>query len=287
MRSCFLAGLLLAATALAAAPELDLAREHYQHAEYTQTLAVLRKVSPKDWETLFLVAKADYGLEKYGDAIDALEDAVKLAPDNPDLYLWLGRAWGRRAETANIFQQVNRPFWAGHARDAFEHALQLDPDHREALDDLFEYYVEAPGFLGGGLDKAEELLPRMAKIDPAWAEKARAQVSEKRNDFTAAERHLRRAIELAPAKPGPELNLAKFLARQGRIEESDQAFAQAARLGPDNPEVLFGRAQTYVEQDRNLEEARDLLEKYVAANLTPDDPPRSDARELLKKIGRR
>ena len=40
---------------------------------------------------------------------------------------------------------------ASKARQNFERAVQLDPQNREALSDLFEYYLEAPGFLGGGL----------------------------------------------------------------------------------------------------------------------------------------
>jgi hypothetical protein len=35
-----------------------------------------------------------------------------------------------------------------------------------------------------------------------------------------------------------------------------------------------------------LDQARDLLKKYLAAsNLTPDDPPRWQAMNLLKKAG--
>ena len=48
----------------------------------------------------------------------------------------------------------------GHASKAhryFEKAVELDPKNLEAMNDLFEYYLEAPGFLGGGFDKAQAL----------------------------------------------------------------------------------------------------------------------------------
>ena len=35
---------------------------------------------------------------------------------------------------------------------------QLDPNNREAVANLFEYYLEAPGFLGGGVEKAEAVI---------------------------------------------------------------------------------------------------------------------------------
>ena len=77
--------------------------------------------------------------------------------------LWLGRTWGRRAETASPFVA---PFNAAKARDYFEKAVALDPTNRDALGDLFDYYLDAPGFLGGGADKAEALANRIAAIDP-------------------------------------------------------------------------------------------------------------------------
>jgi hypothetical protein len=48
---------------------------------------------------------------------------------------------------------------------------------------------------------------------------------------------------------------------------------------------LFVRAETYIQQKRNLNDARRLLERYLASPLTPDDPPREDARALLSKAG--
>jgi hypothetical protein len=48
---------------------------------------------------------------------------------------------------------------------------------------------------------------------------------------------------------------------------------------------LFVRAEAYIQQKRNLNDARRLLERYLASPLTPDDPPREDARALLSKAG--
>ena len=69
------------------------------------------------------------------------------------------------------------------------------------------------------------------------------------------------------------------------MKESDEKFAEAARLAPDSPQLLFARAETYIQQKRNLNDARRLLERYLSSPLTPDDPPREDARALLSKAG--
>jgi hypothetical protein len=47
--------------------------------------------------------------------------------------------------------------------------------------------------------------------------------------------------------------------------------------------LLFVRAETYIQQKRNLNDARQLLERYLSSPLTPDDPPREEARTLLVK----
>ena len=41
----------------------------------------------------------------------------------------------------------------------------------EALSDLFEYYLEAPGFLGGGSDKTQAMVERIAALDRSEAER--------------------------------------------------------------------------------------------------------------------
>src|SRR5262249_27510490 len=99
-----------------------------------------------------------------------------------------------------------------------------------------------------------------------------------------AEQALRRAVELEPKSPGRLIDLAKFLAQHGRQSESDALFAQAAKLGPDSPEWLFARAEVYIQQKRNLDDARRLVQRYMTSSLTPDNPSREEARKLLNKI---
>jgi tetratricopeptide (TPR) repeat protein len=193
---------------------------------------------------------------------------------------WLGKAYGRRAETSSF---LTAPRYASRCREHFEKAVELDPNNVEAMNDLLEYYLEAPGILGGGLEKAEALAARISAKDPVEKHYALARLAEKRKEFHTAEQHLRSAVDLAPKQVGRVVDLAKFLAKQGKVSESDAMFQRAAKLAPDHPKVLFGRAQVYVEGKRNLDEARQLLERYLKCNLTPDDPPREQAERLLRQ----
>jgi Flp pilus assembly protein TadD len=214
---------------------------------------------------------------------DYIQKAATGNPTNSEYLDWLGRAYGRRAETSN---PLSAPSYASKARQAFEQAVKLNEKNTDALSDLFDYYVNAPGFLGGGLDKAEQVAQKIAAVDPPQGYYVRAQLAQKRKDFDNAEQSLRKAVAIAPHEVGHMITLAKFLANQGRTRESDAIFAQAERVNPNAPQVWFARADTLIKGNRNLQEARELLQKYVKAQVTVDDPPKTEAARLLKQFDR-
>jgi tetratricopeptide (TPR) repeat protein len=273
---------LLATLPLWASPttDLDQARKLYQYTDYESSLKILQGIEPKDGPVYLLIGQNHYMQGEYKKATEMLEKAVAAEPANSDYELWLGRAFGRRAETASPFTAAPN---ANKARQHFEKAVQLNPRNMDALSDLFEYYLEAPGFMGGGLDKAVGIADRMAAIDEVDGHWAQARLAERRKEFDTAEHHLQLAARMAPQQVGRLIDLAKFLATQGRYQESDQSFKKAEKLAPNNPQVIYARADTYIQQGRNLDTARKLLQRYLRAQLTPDDPSRAAAEKLLKK----
>ena len=275
------AAALTAASLQAASPGYDLAKDLYQRTQYKQAIGILERESKPDAGTMLLLGKAYFGAGDYARATEVLEKGTAMAPKNSEMYSWLGRAWGKRAETSAIW---NQPRYAARSRDAFEKSLQLDRNNHDTLDDLTEFYLQAPGFLGGGIDKAEALAKHIASLDASWGQRVYARIREQQKDFTGAEGHLRKAVELAPKQAGKLVDLASFLAKRGRNKESDEQFAQAIQLAPNDPEVIFARAQILIEQNRNPDEARRLLNKYLSSDLTPENPSRDEARKLLQKI---
>jgi tetratricopeptide (TPR) repeat protein len=266
---------------LTASPSED-ARLRYERTDYHGALKILEPLPEKGGAVYALIGKSYFHLGEFKKASEAFEKAADAAPQNSEYVHWLGRAYGRRAESGNPF---TAPGYASKARQCFERSVELDSKNREAINDLFDYYLQAPGFLGGGFQKAAALVPKIAALDPAEAHYAEAQLADKRKEFDAAEKQLRRAVELAPRQVGRVVDLAKYLAKRGRVQESEAVFDRAQHMAPDSPKVLFERAQTYVKEGRNLAEARVLLERYLQSSVTPDDPPKAKARELLKETG--
>jgi tetratricopeptide (TPR) repeat protein len=273
----------LFALTLAGQPSvLPEARSLYQRTDYRKSLSLLLPASPKNAQVLLLIGQNYFMLGEYKKATEALEKANSLEPNQPLILYWLGRTYARRAETSNPF---SAPGWAAKARQMLEKSVALDPSNKDATGDLLDFYLEAPGFLGGGIHKAEALAKLIGQTDPAEGHYAQALIEDRRKQFDEAEQQFRRAAELAPRQVGRLVDLAKYLAKRGRVSESEAMWEQAAQLAPNNPKVMFERAHTYVDQRRNLPQARELLEKYLNSQLTPEDPPRREAEELLKKIG--
>jgi Flp pilus assembly protein TadD len=279
---CYLFAIGAASAVCATPPDLAQARKLYSFTNYEGSLKILLPLAPKDAATYLLIGQNYYGLGDVKKATEALEKAITAEPGNSEFYLWQGRAYGRRAETSSPF---TAPGYASKARQNFEKSVELDGKNLEALSDLFEYYLEAPGFLGGGMDKALKIADRISALNEIEGYWARAKMAEKRKEFSGAEQQLRRAAELAPRQAGRLLDLARLLAKQGRFQESDQAFQAADKVEPNSPKVMFAKADTYIHSGRNLDAARKLLRQYLAATLTPDDPPRAQAEKLLKQAG--
>lgn len=272
--------ILLAATAYGQS-NLKRAEMLYQQTEYQASLSLLHATAPATPQVYCLEGRNYFMLGEFKKATDAFEKAFEADASSSVYAHWLGRGYGRRAETSNM---LAAPHYASKARQYFEKAVALDPNNGEALNDLFDYYLEAPGFLGGGYEKAEQVAKRIAQHNEAEGHFAQAQLADRRKQFDTAEEQLRRAMELAPKQPGRVIDLAKYLAKHGQIQESEAVFDQAERLEPNNPGVKFARARVYIEQRRNLDKARELLRTYLDSRLTPDDPSREQAQKLLRQI---
>lgn len=276
--------LLVLAAPAARAADLGRATELYQKTRYEEVVRLLDGVPGNEASSAYaLMGKSYYMLTDYKKATHALEKAIEKSPLNSEYYDWLGKVYCRRAETSSF---VTSWSYAGNCRRNFERAVKLDSKNLEAIDDLFEFSLNAPGFIGGGIDKAAAISELARNVDLPKYHSLQARLAEKKKDFAGEEKHLQLALELAPAHLGRIIDMAEFLARRGRYAESEIMFERARGIAPGNAELKFERAKTYIELGRNRQEARKLLQQYLESSLTPDDPPRADAEQLLKQTTR-
>jgi tetratricopeptide (TPR) repeat protein len=124
---------------------------------------------PQNPAGAFYLGRIAFSAGQYEQAVQWLEKAVQLDDTNSDYHFWLGHAYGYQARRARSGEQF---FIARKVRVHLERAVELNSDNLPARFDLMEYYLQAPLFLGGGLDKARSQAEEIAKRDEKEGTKA-------------------------------------------------------------------------------------------------------------------
>lgn len=217
-------------------------------------------------------------------AIKECEKAVSLDAENSSYHLWLGRALGEKADHASFLSAYSL---AKRVRAEFEEAVRLDPRSGEALASLGEFDCSAPGIVGGGLDKAEQVAEQLEKVDPPRAHELRATIAEQRKDYAAEEQELKRAIAVGAHPAYQWTALASFYRRRQRWDDMVAAVrsgAAAARRDKRAAVALYNGASTLAKAKRELPLAVEMLEEYVASPNKTEEAPAFVAWALLARL---
>jgi tetratricopeptide (TPR) repeat protein len=208
--------------------------------------------------------------EKHGDrAADYFETATKLDPKNSTYFLWLGRAHGREAQKANVLRQ---PGLAKRTKAAWERAIELDPDNLDARSDLIQYYVQAPGFLGGSTEKAREQGEEIRKRNALRGYLELGALYERDKKFADAEKaYLAAAKEKSDRHVG-EYRLGVFYQNTGAYDKAFELFEQMIAANPLEFGALFQIGKTGAMSGQRLDRATGALEAYLQTTPGRNDP---------------
>jgi tetratricopeptide (TPR) repeat protein len=153
-------------------------------AEAVTVLDSLLKSMPDDPQVLYLSGCAHLMLNAPEVAIPVLERAVSARGDSGRYHLALGQAYGLKAMGAGVLKAVSL---AKKSRKEFEKAVQLDPKNIEARLQLIQYYLMAPGIMGGGRDKALGQIRPLMDLNPFYGHLMMAQYHWKGKEYSPAE----------------------------------------------------------------------------------------------------
>jgi tetratricopeptide (TPR) repeat protein len=238
-------------------------------------LAIAR--TPKDARAYNLLCRVYFQLELWDDAVRMCEKAVNLEPPNSSYHQWLARAMGRKAEAANPFTAFNL---ARKVKIEFERAVTLDGNNLSARSDLSEFYLEAPGFLGGDKNKAKQQADYVAEHDRALASYIYARVAEKQGN-SGAEAEYKKAIVASSQPARYWVELAHFYRRTGRMGEMEDAVRRAVGTVHQGEPSEFDAAALLVHSGRNFAGAARMLRHYVSEEDASEDGPSFRAYYLL------
>jgi len=196
-----------------------------------------------------------------------MEKAVAMEPSNALYRLWLGRAYGGRAE--------NRTFGFNDARrllKEFKKASELAPDNTEIRFDLLEYYIQAPGIVGGSRDKAWEEAEIIARLNPRLGHTARATIHERDKKWDEARREYAAAARDFPDNPNSHKDLAIFLFSREDYGGALESALRLLEMDQSSTRGLFIAAACRAHLGVDLEDAAESLRTLAAGPLGEGGP---------------
>jgi len=240
-------------------------RGYLEQAEAFFQLA--EKENPGAAEPLYGIGSVYLEQQKRKEAREYFERALKSTADYPAT---LPNAWN------NLGILAAREGNTDQAIGFFEKALQLNPDHAVALQNLGNAYRQKKDW-----DAARKTLEHALVLNPEDAEAnyGLGMVFAQLNDALRAYEYLQKALAARPAYPEALNNLGILYLRTGRADEAKKSFVESIRVAPGFEQSYLNLARVYtIEGDKA--KARATLEQLLKVH-----PEQVQARKQLEELG--
>ena len=240
----------------------------------------LAAADPKDGQAYLLLCRSFYAEAHADEAIDACTKATQALPHSSEAQDWLGRSYGMKAERAGPIAGLSL---ALKVKAAFESAVALDPEYGDAINDLGEFYIDAPMIIGGGLDKSAALANQALAQRPQPAHRILAMTAEKRKDYDTAKREFRAAVAVANRADAWN-DLGAFYRRRGEYDKAVEALKQGLAVNRAKDASLVDAASILDRMHRERELTEKALRDYLGSGVKSDDAPAIKVHVMLGKL---
>jgi TolB-like protein/Flp pilus assembly protein TadD len=180
-----------------------------------------------------------------------LERATELDPTFPLAWATLSTVWNLQTGWSDKLTRDQFAAGVGHARDAVDRALKLDPDLPDALTARFaiQFYFDFD-WKGGAetIKRAQAVAPS----DPVVLISA-GQVAAVFGDRNGAVELARRAVALDPVNAQVRVYLATALLQGRKPVEARNEFKRVAELNPSTPWAFAGGGMADLSEGKNAE----------------------------------
>jgi tetratricopeptide (TPR) repeat protein len=235
---------------------------------------------PSNGQAHLLLCRAYYAQSMASAASSECSAALRTLTNDSSAQDWAGRAHGMQADGAGPIAGLRL---AIKVRNAFEAAVRINPLNGDAVNDLSEYYIDAPSIVGGGFEKAALLADRSQSQLPQNAHRIRAMAAEKQKDYATAEREFRAATTVAN-QPNAWADLGAFYSRRSQPDEAVQALRRAIALDHAHDATLVDAAMTLTEINRESRLAERAFRDYLASRSKSDAAPAFKVHVMLAKL---
>jgi tetratricopeptide (TPR) repeat protein len=276
----FVAGALITLVASASAQNSEgvASFNAHRYADARRELDATVREHPNDVRAHHYLGRIAMHETRFRDAISHLERAAALEPSAADHFMWLGRGYGQLGVRSGFTKKFGL---AKRARAALERAVELDPSSIEARSSLIQFYLLAPGLVGGSTSKARAHATEIANRSPFHGALARAWIAEDRREYERSAREYRDAIARAPDSLIAYWGLAQLWQRSERFDSSFALMDDLIKRRPDAMPAYYYYGRGASLSGQRLPEAVDALQRYLAYEPHEGEPPRSSAHYRL------
>ena len=253
----------------------------FETKKYEEAKPLLKGVeeSAKDYAgARYMLGRIAFETKEYDDAVDYFEEAIEANNKVADYYSWLGDTYGTIARDANLFKQG---LLAPKMKDAWEKAIALDPKNLNARFSLVEYYAQAPGFMGGSMDKAKEMARQIGGINPAQGHRSMGNILVREKKIDEAEKEY---LEMVKSDQAYTLVLANFYVNQKQYDKAFSMFEDAVRKNPAEMGPMYQIGKTSALSGQKLERGEECLKKYLLYTPKQNEPSHAGANMRLGQI---
>ena len=280
--------LLLNSSIIIANNDLDKAIKLLEAEKYEEAKTILEEIINKDDQNAgayYYLGRTFMALRDYEEASDNFEESIDLNDKVADYHFWLGQAYASDARESSFFTQA---ILAPKILDQFEKTVELDPDHIGGRIGMANFYMQAPGIMGGDIDKALEQGRKLVELDERRGRIIMANVYIEKEQLDSADVQM----NLLEQKYGSDKSQASIyntygylLLEQNRIDEAIEKFKKQIELIPDRANPYDSLGDAYWAAGR-LEDAIAQYEKAlkIDPNFEASKNNLEEVREELKDL---
>jgi tetratricopeptide (TPR) repeat protein len=252
--------------------------EERQYAEAKKQLAPIKEGNRDFAAAQYYLGRIAFNEGLYDEASEYLEEATEADDRQAAYFEWYGKALGNVAQKSNM---VRQGMLAPKMKAAWERAVQLDPKSTGPRLSLVEYYMQAPGFMGGSKEKAEATAREIMALDPAEGHRVLGSIYARNKKVAEAEKEY---LEAARLNPQYKNALVGFYLAEQQHEKAFVLLEEALKKSPDDMLVQYQVGRTSAVSGLRLEQGEAALRKYLTYTPKPNEPSLAGANMRLGQI---
>jgi tetratricopeptide (TPR) repeat protein len=261
--------ILLISTQAIAQSNIEKAKKLWESKNTSEAKKILSTIEDdnKDYATAqFYLGRIAIDEGKFDDAEGFFEEAVDANGKVAEYYSWLGNTYAVIAQNANPLRQG---ILAPKMKSAWEKSIELDPTNVDSRKSLIQFYSQAPGFMGGSIDKAKEMANQIIKLKPAEGHLQLGNIFVKENNLTAAEKEYTEAIKIDQNYFSV---LGTFYINQKQYDKAFKYFEDAVKKNPDDYISIYQIGKISAVSGQKLDQGEECLKKYLTYKPKQNEP---------------